>query len=70
MKDFKSLQYFAILAQIGLNVALPIAGGVYVGAYLDQRFSTGSAFLISGTLLGVFAGVSGVIRILSRDLKK
>jgi ATP synthase protein I len=70
MKHIKSFQYFVLLTQIGLNLALPIVGGVYVGAYLDKRFSSGSFFLILGLLLGVIGGISGIIRILSHDLKK
>jgi len=70
MIDLKSVQYLVFLTQIGLNMALPIVGGVYVGAYLDQRFSTGSAFLILGTFLGVFSGIAGVYRLISLELKK
>jgi ATP synthase protein I len=70
MKDYKGLQYVVLVTQIGINMALPIVGGIYVGAYLDQKFSTGSAFLIFGTLLGVFSGVAGVYRLVSHELNK
>lgn len=51
-------------------MALPIVVGIYIGAYLDQKFSTGSAFLIFGTLLGVFSGISGVYKLVSHELRK
>ncbi|HHW03923.1 MAG TPA: AtpZ/AtpI family protein [Thermoanaerobacterales bacterium] len=51
-------------------MALPIVGGVYAGAYLDQRFSTGSAFLILGTFMGVFSGIAGVYRLISIEFRK
>ncbi len=70
MRDDKGLQYIVFATQIGINIALPIAGGMYIGAYMDQKFSTGSAFLISGTLLGVFSGITGVYRLISHELKK
>jgi F0F1-type ATP synthase assembly protein I len=70
MKNLKGIQYLVLLTQIGLNMALPIVGGVYAGAYLDQRFSTGSAFLIFGTFLGVFSGIAGVYRLISLELRK
>lgn len=70
MKDYKGLQYVAFVTQLGMNMALPIVGGIYVGAYLDQKFSTGSAFLIVGTLLGVFVGVAGIYRLIARELSK
>jgi F0F1-type ATP synthase assembly protein I len=69
MKNFKGIQYIVLLSQIGLNIALPIVGGVYAGAYLDKRFSTGSAFLIFGTIFGVFSGIASVYRILSKEFK-
>ncbi|WP_342782578.1 AtpZ/AtpI family protein [Thermosediminibacter litoriperuensis] len=64
------MQHIALLTQIGLNIALPIVGGVYAGAYLDRRFSTGSAFLILGVILGFFSGVAGVYRLVSAEFKK
>ncbi|WP_041424250.1 AtpZ/AtpI family protein [Thermosediminibacter oceani] len=70
MKDIKILQYAVLLTQIGLNIALPIMGGVYTGAYLDRRFSTGSAFLILGVILGLLSGVAGVYRLVSIEFKK
>ena len=70
MKGYKGLQYVAFVTQLGMNMALPIVGGIYVGAYLDQKFSTGSAFLIVGTLLGVFVGVAGIYRLIARKLSK
>lgn len=70
MRDYKYLQYVVLVSQIGINMALPIVGGIYVGAYLDQKFSTGSAFLIFGTLLGVFSGIAGVYKLVSHELKK
>ncbi|MDI3481491.1 MAG: hypothetical protein PWQ97_1146 [Tepidanaerobacteraceae bacterium] len=69
MKNLKGIQYIVVLSQIGLNIALPIVGGVYAGAYLDKRFSTGSAFLILGILLGVLSGITGVYRIVSKEFK-
>jgi F0F1-type ATP synthase assembly protein I len=70
MKDLKGIQYLVFLTQIGLNMALPIVGGVYVGAYLDKRFSTGSAFLILGIVLGVFSGIAGIYRMISFELNR
>jgi len=70
MKDYKGFQYLALLTQMGLNIALPLIGGVYVGAYLDNRFSKGSAFLFLGVILGVFSGIAGIYRLVSLELYK
>ncbi|HHV19587.1 MAG TPA: AtpZ/AtpI family protein [Thermoanaerobacterales bacterium] len=51
-------------------MALPIVGGIFIGAYMDQKFSTGSAFLIFGALLGVFFGIAGVYKLISYELKE
>lgn len=58
-----------LLTQIGVSIALPIAGSVYVGAYLDKRLSTGSLFLIIGIFLGVFLGITGAYRLISIAFK-
>ena len=68
MKDYRGLRYIVLVAQIGINLALPIAGGTYVGAYLDQKFSTGSVFLFIGTLLGIFSGIYGAYKLISHEL--
>ena len=70
MKDYKGLQYIVFVTQIGINMALPIVGGIYAGAYMDQKFSTGSAFLILGAIFGIFSGIAGVYRLISHELRK
>lgn len=69
MKDFKKgVKYLVIAMQIGIDIALPIASGIYIGAYLDQRFSTGSAFLICGFLLGLGSSIAVVYRLIIYQL--
>ncbi|WP_083515028.1 AtpZ/AtpI family protein [Fervidicola ferrireducens] len=70
MKDIRLVQYIALLTQIGLNMALPILGGVYFGAYLDARLSSGSLFLILGVFLGALSGALSVYKLLSLEFKK
>ncbi|WP_073257408.1 AtpZ/AtpI family protein [Caldanaerovirga acetigignens] len=70
MKDIRLVQHIALLTQIGLNMALPILGGVYFGAYLDRRLSSGSLFLILGVLLGAFSGAMSVYKLLTLEFKK
>lgn len=70
MKDYKNLHYIVLVSQIGISMALPIVGGIYVGAHLDKKLSTSSAFLIIGALLGIFTGAYGVYKLVSYDLKR
>lgn len=69
MDKYKSFRHIVLVTQIGINIALPIVVGVYFGAFLDQKFSTGSAFLILGVVLGVFSGIAGVYRLVSCEFK-
>jgi ATP synthase protein I len=70
MKHLKAFQHILLLTQIGLNIALPVGGGVYIGAFLDKKLSTGSTFMVIGILLGVFSGIAGVYRLISQELNK
>lgn len=70
MRNMNYIKYIVFSCQIGIRIALPIVGGIYAGAYLDQYLSTGSVFLIFGTLLGVIFGVVGAYKLLSQELKK
>lgn len=71
MKDFrKGLKYLVIAMQIGIDIALPIASGIYIGAYFDQKFSSGSTFLICGFLLGLGSSIAVVYRLIACQLDK
>lgn len=52
-KDYGMYTNLIFVSQIGINMALPIFCGVYGGNWLDQKFNTGSIFLLLGVLLGV-----------------
>ena len=56
MNRYKQFQNIVFLAQISLNIALPIVGGLYLGAYLDRKFNSGNAFLILGLIAGFILG--------------
>lgn len=70
MRDYKYFQRVLLLLQIGSSVALPIVGGIYVGAYIDNKLSTNSIFLILGFLLGALSGIFSTYRLISFELLK
>ncbi len=70
MKDFKYLRYIALVSKIGISVALPIMVGIYFGAQLDKKLSTGSAFLIACALIGIFTGAYSAYKLLSKVINK
>lgn len=54
MKSFHMLIW---LTQLGLSIAMPLAGFILFAVWLQQRFDLGSWILI----VGVFLGISGAI---------
>ena len=66
----KILQNLSLLSYIGIMIAVPIIGAVYIGNYLNNRFRTGNALLIVCILIGVGVGFLNVYKILIRDIDK
>ncbi|MDN3595886.1 AtpZ/AtpI family protein [Zunongwangia endophytica] len=62
MKDDQRNKYL-VFVNIGFQMAIIIAGGVFLGIWLDGKFPNKfSAFTISLSLLGVFIALYQVIR--------
>ena len=64
MKDLSLLTW---LTQLGLTVALPLGGFIWLGVWLRERFSLGSWILWVGIGLGMliaFEGFRGSLRTL------
>ncbi|MDN5351666.1 MAG: synthase protein [Clostridiales bacterium] len=47
------LQNLALLSQVGIMMLTPIAGGVIIGRWLDDRFGTGHILLFLFLVIGV-----------------
>ncbi len=58
----------ALMGQLGLTIALPIAILAILGNLLDSKVHTGPVFLLLGLLLGLITGVYGAYRLLKRLL--
>lgn len=73
MKDFNLLIW---LTQLGLSVALPLAGFVLLAVWLNQSCGWGSWVIVVGLVLGLVSAVSGfrsslqAMEIMSKDRKK
>ena len=52
-KDFKVYKNLVLLTHIGLIMMIPIFAGVFIGKFLDEKFNTGSIFLLIFILVGV-----------------
>ena len=56
MKDLSLLSW---LTQLGLTVAFPLGGFIWLGLWLQKRFSLGSWVLWLGIILGTAVALEG-----------
>lgn len=57
MKDLSLLVW---LTQLGLTVALPLAGFVLLGVWLNNRFHLGTWVIIAGLIVGFCSAIIGL----------
>lgn len=60
------LQAMAVTTMIGAEMAITITLGFYGGRLLDRHFGTDPWIMVAGILLGVAAGIWGIINIVKR----
>ena len=58
----KEITLLTWLTQLGLSVAVPLAGWILLALWLQKRFELGGWMLWVGIALGVFGAVDGLIR--------
>ena len=56
----KDLGLLVFLTQLGLSVALPLAGFVFLGVWLHRQFGWGVWVVIVGTVLGLIVAIDGL----------
>lgn len=57
MKDLSLLVW---LTQLGMTVALPLAGFVLLGVWLNNRFHLGTWVIIAGLVVGLCSAITGL----------
>lgn len=60
------LEALTVTTTIGAELAIMAVAGFYAGRWLDQRLHADPWFTAAGVLLGVVAGVWGVVQTLKR----
>ncbi|MGO1368658.1 AtpZ/AtpI family protein [Senegalia sp. (in: firmicutes)] len=65
-KNSKVLENLALISQIGISMAVPIIGSIFVGSLLDEKLGTNVLFLIIFVILGVGASFMTLFKITSR----
>ena len=56
----------AVTTMIGAEMAITVTLGFYGGRLLDRHFNTDPWIMVAGILLGVAAGIWGIIGIVKR----
>ena len=59
---------FALVTQLGLTLALSIVFGLVLGLWVDAHFATKPWAAVIFSLLGISAGIYGVIRLVSASI--
>ena len=57
MKDLSLLTW---LTQLGLSVAMPLAGFIFLALWLRSRFDLGVWVIVAGTILGLLSAWNGL----------
>lgn len=68
--EVRALAALALVGQVGLLVAVPLAGGAWLGAWLDARLGTGGLALLAGIGLGLAGGAWGAWRVVTREIDR
>lgn len=65
----KALENLSLVSQIGLAMAIPIFGCIWVGNYLDNKFNKSPLFLFIFIVLGVGAAFSNLYKLTFKNTK-
>ena len=60
MKHAKALKLLVWLTQLGLSVALPPLGFIYLAVWLRNRFAWGSWVIWVGIIIGIICALDGL----------
>lgn len=58
----KDLNLIVWLTQLGLSVALPLAGFIFLALWLRNTFSLGNWILWAGIVIGIIAAIDGLLQ--------
>lgn len=56
----KNVNLLIWLTQLGISVAAPLGGFVWLGVWLRQRFDLGIWVVLAGIFVGILCGIDGL----------
>lgn len=68
-KNADTWYYVGYIGEIGFAIAIPIAGGALLGAYVDKLFLTYPKATLSLLFLGIAVSIVGFIRTIQEIIK-
>ena len=57
----KNINMLIWLAQLGISVAVPLGGFIWLGIWLRQRFTLGVWVVLAGIFVGIICAVDGLL---------
>lgn len=69
-KKSHPLQNLSLISYIGISMIVPIAGGLYFGRWLDNKFNTQPIFLFALIISGVIVAFINLFKVATRDIEK
>jgi F0F1-type ATP synthase assembly protein I len=61
----EALNAFGLIGAIGVDMAACTIGGTYLGIWLDKLWGTTPWMLLLGIMLGLTAGIIGIVKLLA-----
>lgn len=58
--SMKNVNLIVWLTQLGISVAVPLGGLIWLAVWLQTRFQWGNWVIVVGVILGVFCAVGGL----------
>ena len=56
----KNLNLLVWVTQLGISVALPLGGFIWLGTWLHNRFGWGNWVVIAGVVIGIICAIDGL----------
>lgn len=66
----RMLQVVSIASELGFAISLPIAGGAFLGQFLDNKFGTMPRMTLSFIFIGVFLAAANIYFIVRETRQK
>ena len=57
MKNLSLLMWFS---QLGISVAVPLGGAIWLSVWLYQRFQLGVWVIVIGAIIGIYGAIDGL----------